>query len=432
MTKTGYNPTAGAAKTIRKLQGPFLAFRTGSMIAFALIAISVPEIGPGGHLIAAYCLAFIVPIIALEVCVPAHRHPWSQPLLDCAGCSVAVLLFPQIWTAAFIVGVMAANSRLLVPDRSTFRYIVGSHLILVAGMTFAAVIHSLDGWIVPVLATIAAMPAVLIYAHQEAISMTSQKRHEERMQSLRLLAEGVAHDFNNLLCGIVVNTEVAKRHHNSDHAAMGPLNEVLNATRYATMLTRQLRDMTSERMVSDPVTTDVQFELRSLFRLIRSIIPDGIELSLRRAGNPLPLVSIDCVKLQRVMMNLMLNSADAVEPPSTIDCELSYRTLDRQHIELVIRVVDRGCGIRERDLSRIFEPFVTSKASGSGIGLANAKRIVESEGGTITANSRLGLGTEMTVRLPVVCETDDAGTPVYANSEAIDSSRASLTTPTGP
>ena len=387
--------------SVRKLEGPFIAFRVGSLLLFALIAICVPEAGASRHWLALYCLLVSLPMIGLELYLPASEHPSVQPLFDCLACSIGAMLFPDIWTSAFLVGVMAANSRMLIPDKKTFNAIVAAHLILVVGMTCAALVHRVDGWLVPVFATLAAMPAVLIYSHQQAIRMTEEKLQGDRQYSLRLLADGVAHDFNNLLCGIVVNANVASDRLGRDHEAAEALEGVLNATQYASMLTRQLRDLTSERMVSDPVMTDVEFELRMLVRLIRSMIPAGIEIELQRELSPPPLVSLDRVKLQRVMMNLILNSAEAVEPPSTIKVELSHRALSARQLELVICITDQGCGIGDRELARIFEPLVTSKPTGSGMGLANAKRIIESEGGTITASSQVGEGTKMTVRLPV-------------------------------
>lgn len=113
------------------------------------------------------------------------------------------------------------------------------------------------------------------------------------------------------------------------------------------------------------------------------------------------MVMADRIGLERVVTNLVVNARDAVEPGGEIAVRVDSRERDGGAF-LAITVMDNGCGIPEAVLDRMFEPYVTTKRSGNGLGLDASRRIVRGWGGDMGVATREGEGTTMTVYLPVV------------------------------
>ena len=227
--------------------------------------------------------------------------------------------------------------------------------------------------------------------------MMEARRRHDRLQTLSLVSGGVAHDFNNLLTGISANAQLAKRSlsKGEDGAlTFDSIEAVLEACECATELTQQLTCLAGGK-TSGEERIDAETEIRSFLRILKNMIPHDIEIQMTVNEN-LPLVRVSRVELQQVVMNLVLNAVEAVEAQGTVRIELTRAGDDRIEIE----VVDDGRGIPHDDLSRIFEPFFSSKSYGTGIGLSNVQRIIEASGGRITAESRVGVGTRMKVSLP--------------------------------
>lgn len=111
--------------------------------------------------------------------------------------------------------------------------------------------------------------------------------------------------------------------------------------------------------------------------------------------NELPYITADDTKLHQAVYNLLRNAVEALD-----DCGHIIFRAYTQEKDLIIQVVDDGCGIREEDLDTLFAPFVTHKKCGSGLGLAITKRIVEAHDGFLKVESTLGTGTCFTILLP--------------------------------
>lgn len=119
--------------------------------------------------------------------------------------------------------------------------------------------------------------------------------------------------------------------------------------------------------------------------------------------HPLPVMEIDEVKLRQVLLNLLRNAQEAIEPPGEI--RLSAYT---DHKNFNICIWDNGCEIPPEYLSTLFEPFVTHKAQGTGLGLSIAKKVTEAHGGNILVQSDKK-GTQFTLRLPLSSSSDIQG-----------------------
>ncbi len=114
------------------------------------------------------------------------------------------------------------------------------------------------------------------------------------------------------------------------------------------------------------------------------------------AAADLPALKADPNHLTQVLLNLMLNGLQAMPEGGTLTLEAKT-----SNSNFLIAVTDTGTGIAPENLSRIFEPYFTTKPQGSGLGLAISRRIIEAHGGTITVSNQAGGGCRFEVSLPL-------------------------------
>jgi signal transduction histidine kinase len=116
-------------------------------------------------------------------------------------------------------------------------------------------------------------------------------------------------------------------------------------------------------------------------------------------ADPALAISADEEKLNQVLLNLVLNAIQSVNGNGKIEIATDYQ-MENDRSFAVFSIRDNGAGIPSENLARVFEPFYTTRKHGTGLGLPNAKKIVEAHGGTITIQSATGKGTEVTIKLP--------------------------------
>ena len=240
-----------------------------------------------------------------------------------------------------------------------------------------------------------------------------QLRQSQRLESLGVLAGGVAHDFNNLLVGILGNASLALDVLGQQSPAGQMLEEVVSASERAAGLIRQLLAYAGkEQLTTRPI--DLSTLLRELTALLRASIPKNVHLSLDLPAS-VPNVDGDPTQLQQVIMNLIINAAEAIshDTAGTVTARTAYRkptaseqasaivplgNVNRRYVTLT--VMDTGLGIPPEIRSRIFDPFYTTKLMGRGLGLSAVLGIVKSHRGSISVQSTPGNGTTFTVFLP--------------------------------
>jgi len=174
------------------------------------------------------------------------------------------------------------------------------------------------------------------------------------------------------------------------------------------MLTQQLQFLTGKQTPLDTVV-HLPSETASLVRLLSAMIPDDCEVELR-SDDDFPATLADRTRLNQVLMNLILNAAQASDHKrNKIVVAMSFALTEEEAETGFVRIEisDQGRGIPASDLSRVYEPFFTSKSKGTGIGLSNAKRIVDDLGGTLTLESKVGHGTKAIVCLPMALANKD-------------------------
>ena len=249
-------------------------------------------------------------------------------------------------------------------------------------------------------------------AEAEARAMHAQLLHVQKLESLGILAGGIAHDFNNLLTGILGNASLATLELDAAHPARRRIDAIVSAAKTAADLTRQLLAYSGKGHFQVR-SVDVCARIRDIVALLETTLPKTVHLRLELAAD-LPVVEADAGQLQQVIMNLVINGAEAcgdspgqvIIATGEIECDARYmRGLDLPH-ELApgryvyIEVHDDGCGLGEGARRRMFDPFYTTKATGRGLGLAAVSGIVRGHKGAIKVYSTEGQGTTFKVLLP--------------------------------
>jgi signal transduction histidine kinase/CheY-like chemotaxis protein len=249
-------------------------------------------------------------------------------------------------------------------------------------------------------------------------AVLEQRRSEQavqqaqKLESLGVLAGGIAHDFNNLLLAMLGNAGLAREELPVGSRAAEYLGDVERAAERAADLTRQLLAYTGKGRL-EVAELDASRLVREVVDLVGVSISKQIALDCR-VGDELPAVTGDASQLRQVVMNLVLNAADAIgEREGSIAIESDVVQLGEADGEgwlgqetwrggrfVALRVADTGSGMSEDVRSRIFEPFFTTKAPGRGLGLAATIGIVRSHHGWLRVESHPGLGATFTVLLP--------------------------------
>jgi len=243
----------------------------------------------------------------------------------------------------------------------------------------------------------------------------SQRLEEERLRSSKLdsiglLAGGIAHDFNNILTAVFANIGLAKmltnkRRDPTDHTIVTRLAAAEKACLRARDLTKQLltfakggapiKNMTT---VSHLITDTVEFTLRGSNVRCKFHLPETIWP-----------VEIDEGQISQVLQNLIINADQAMPDGGIITVCAENQKIDstcalplKEGPFVVISVIDQGIGISTEHLTKIFDPYFSTKQKGSGLGLATTYSIMKRHEGHITVTSKLGQGTTCHLYLPAI------------------------------
>lgn len=242
----------------------------------------------------------------------------------------------------------------------------------------------------------------------------AELRHTQKLESLGVLAGGVAHDFNNLLTGILANASLAAESPGASDSLRNLLADVVRAAERASSLTRQLLAYAGKgRFITEAVNLSELVE--EIGGLIRTSIPGKVRLRLELTP-ALPPIQADPGQLQQVIMNLVINAAEAVgEAGGTVLVATGTEHLDASYchdclgrpdlppgVYTSLEVHDDGCGMDQQTLARIFDPFFTTKFAGRGLGLAAVLGIVNGHKGAIKVYSVPGRGTSFKLLFPAV------------------------------
>lgn len=244
---------------------------------------------------------------------------------------------------------------------------------------------------------------------QELRRAQAETMRGEKLASVGLLASGIAHELNNPLTGILTFSHLLRQKMPDKSPEAEDLDLVIRETKRCAATIKRLLDFAREKQ-PEKKFTDLNHVIEDTVRIVeRPAYLRDIEITLD-LDRTLPPIWIDADQIKQVIMNMLVNAQHAVEEKGSI----TIRTRRSPHPRapeqtaepmpmLAISIVDTGCGIPEKDLRRIFDPFFTSKdvGKGTGLGLSISHGIVEAHGGLIEVESKVGEGSAFHVFLPL-------------------------------
>jgi len=240
-------------------------------------------------------------------------------------------------------------------------------------------------------------------AVEERRQVEARLQQGQKLEALGQLAGGVAHDFNNLMTVVMGNEQLMRMIADVPGDAVDHLDEIGQAARRAAGLAGQMLAF-ARRQVAQPKVIDLGAELASLEPMLRRLIREDIKLELSLPDEPC-LVTADPVQIDQVLMNLLVNAADAMPQGGSV--VVSLTTDNGNDPAAVIQVRDDGEGMDLETARKAVEPFFTTKevGRGTGLGLSTVYGIVTAADGTFTLDSRPDHGTVAEVRWPLSADT---------------------------
>jgi PAS domain S-box-containing protein len=249
---------------------------------------------------------------------------------------------------------------------------------------------------------------------QALLASQEQLRQSQKMEAIGSLAGGIAHDFNNLLTAILGYCDLALEGIPGDSTASEDVAEVRRAAQRAAELTHQLLAF-SRRQVLKPRVFSLGAAVEQTEKILRRLISENIALEI--SGCPRqPLVCADPTQVEQVILNLAVNSRDAMPRGGRLHLATGSVTFDTPHATAgrtlpagtyaMLAVSDTGTGIAPQVREHLFEPFFTTKprGQGTGLGLATVYGIMQQSGGGIEVASVTGNGTTFILYFPLAAE----------------------------
>ncbi len=280
-------------------------------------------------------------------------------------------------------------------------------------------------------------PAFLCLANDitERRRLEEQLRQAQKMEAIGQLAGGVAHDFNNILTVIHGHASLLNAAGDLNEPSARSASQIARAAERAAALTRQLLTF-SRRQLLQPRLLDLNEVIADISKMLGRILGEDITLELRYHPEP-AFVHADSGMIEQVLMNLAVNSRDAMPKGGRLLVEVSVRDVQpelrppgseaRAGRFVCLSVNDTGYGIPQEILPRIFEPFFTTKeiGKGTGLGLATVYGIVNQHNGWIEVESQVAKGSTFTVFLPnrtqavPFCDDEPIEEPMRGGSETL-------------
>ena len=246
----------------------------------------------------------------------------------------------------------------------------------------------------------------------ERYAFERRLQEQQKSESLMVLAGGAAHDFNNLLTGILGNADliaILSPPETDQRRAAEAI--VIGAQRAADLVSKMLAYAGGGRVVAERVDLDAL--VKDMVDLLAASVARHCTLTYKSPG-PLPLVETDPTQTRQVVLNLIVNAAEAVEDAGVITVETGEELLDEAALKKVtfgndmapgryvfIDVVDNGAGMNEHTMTRMFDPFFSTKDHGRGLGMAAVRGIVRSHRAALKVTSAEGQGSRFRVWFPL-------------------------------
>ncbi len=270
----------------------------------------------------------------------------------------------------------------------------------------------------------------------QRLALETQLRQSQKMDSLGQLAAGVAHDINNILtiiqghAGMLLNAAPP----NSDSAKSA--SQIAAASERAAGFIRHLLAFSRKQIYRTKIL-DLNTVIRSLETVLPRMLGSHIALETRY-GQHLPLVAADVALVEQIVINLAINSRDAMPKGGKLAIETFAIDLNtaslRRHPEgrpgrfVFLTVTDNGCGMEPALIQRIFDPFFTTKeiGKGTGLGLATVYAVVKQHHGWIEVQSEVGVGTTFKIFIPASDQAIPAPAPETTAPETVQGGKETI------
>jgi len=269
-----------------------------------------------------------------------------------------------------------------------------------------------------------------VLEQQRQVAEGSKRQESQRLESLGVMAGAIAHDFNNLLHVIMLNADLAKQDLNPDSQSATSIDRVMTTVDRAAELCSELLAYSGKgNFTIEP------FDIESLVSDMRSLLeistPKGVTITFSSdASNP--TIRGDITQIRQVILNLITNAGEALDNTGgNINIEVSNQYCNEDFIQeksltekvapgnfVRISVEDNGCGMDEKTMQRMFDPFFSTKETGHGLGLSAVLGIVRGHNGAIDIESTIGKGTTATLLLPVSDNSIEVPRPKQHESQA--------------
>lgn len=247
---------------------------------------------------------------------------------------------------------------------------------------------------------------------KENFKLERQLLQTQKLESIGVLTGGIAHNFNNLLMAIIGNLDLAMLRMIDMNSDISLLNNAMDGARRAADLTSKMLTY-SGKGTFNLHSININESIKENYNLFRSSINNLIDIKIECDDN-LPDIKADPEQLTQILMNLIINSSEAIGDnhglinikSGIMDCNREY--LEKTKLDIVqdpgkyifIEVTDTGCGMNSEILERIFDPFYSTKFLGRGLGMPAVLGIIKAHKGAIIVDSIIGLGTTIRVLFP--------------------------------
>ena len=250
-------------------------------------------------------------------------------------------------------------------------------------------------------------------AEEERKRLEQQILHAQKLESLGILAGGIAHDYNNILVGILGNAGLALARLPKDSPIRTYLKRIEESAQRAAELTNQMLAYSGKGVITTR-PLNLSRLINEMKPLFSAIVSKKATVEYNYPDN-LPPIYGDAIQLHQVLMNLITNASEALgESPGKIVIQIKVVDLSQEHIKesyflepvepgkyICLEVSDTGCGMSKEMITKIFDPFFSTKFAGRGLGLASVLGIVRGHKGTINVCSEPGKGTCFKVYFPI-------------------------------
>ena len=245
---------------------------------------------------------------------------------------------------------------------------------------------------------------------EDSEKLKVQLLQSQKMEAVGRLAGGVAHDFNNMLSVILGYTELILTMTDSSNSIYSDLQEIYQAAERSKILTKQLLGFARKQTIA-PKILGLNETIEGMLKMLRRLIGEDLEL----VWKPDPMlwsIRMDPSQIDQILVNLCVNSRDAIDKPGAIIIETGNVVLDRHFCGIaegpvfgeyaMLAVSDTGRGMSKEILDHLFEPFFTTKETGkgTGLGLAMVYGIVRQNNGFIKVYSEIGKGSTFKIYFP--------------------------------